>query len=51
VALKAGHWMKVATGIVLILVGLGSLTGLDHVVESGLLDLMPDWFLRLASRL
>lgn len=43
--------LKLATGVLLILVGVGALTGADRLLEERMLDVMPVWLLRAASTL
>jgi cytochrome c biogenesis protein CcdA len=47
---EAGRWGKPVLGGLLLLLGIGTLTGLDKKTESFLLDLAPDWLIDLSTR-
>ena len=48
--LAAGKGLKAGLGILLILIGLGIITGLDKRVEAGLVDSSPQWLTDLTTR-
>ena len=48
-AMVSAKWAKMAFGVVLIAVGIGALTGLDHWAEARMVEILPDWFIRFAT--
>jgi cytochrome c-type biogenesis protein len=48
--LAAGKGLNAGLGILLILIGLGIITGLDKRVEAGLVDSSPQWLTDLTTR-
>jgi len=47
----AAAYGRIAFGVTLIAVGIGVVTGLDHVAEAWAVAAMPDWLTRFATRL
>ncbi len=41
---------KTLFGAVLVLIGIGAMTGWDHLVEAAIVEHMPDWFVMFATR-
>ena len=50
VALHGGKSLKAAMGVLLIVLGAGFVSGLDHQVEAWLVAASPDWLTRLTTR-
>ncbi len=50
VALHGGKSLKVALGLLLIVLGAGIVSGLDHQAETWLVAATPDWLTRLTTR-
>ncbi len=47
---RMGRIAMPAMGILLIVISLAILSGLDKQAEGALLDVMPDWLIRLTTR-
>jgi cytochrome c-type biogenesis protein len=50
VALHGGHSLKVAFGLLLIVLGAGIVSGADRQMEAWLVDASPDWLTRMTTR-
>ena len=46
----SGQWMRMALGLMLLVIGAGVATGLDKQLEAGLLSIMPEWLAYLSTR-
>lgn len=45
----SARWLRSALGVAFILVGLGAITGFDHVIEGWIVERMPDWLVTAAT--
>jgi hypothetical protein len=44
-------YAKIILGVGLILVGLGTVTGFNHVIEGTVLDMLPSWLVNLSVKI
>jgi hypothetical protein len=49
-ALGQGHRLRTVLGAILIIVGIGVLTGADKVIEAALIAVSPQWLTQLTTR-
>ncbi|MBS0244976.1 MAG: cytochrome c biogenesis protein CcdA [Proteobacteria bacterium] len=47
---RSSKWAKPVIGTTLAMIGLFILTGLDHTIETGLTEAMPDWLVAVTTR-
>ena len=45
----SARWMRTALGVTFVLVGVGAITGFDHVLAGWIVERMPDWFVTAAT--
>jgi cytochrome c-type biogenesis protein len=47
--ISAGRWLRPSLGLILLLIGVATLTGVDKRIEAALIDISPDWLGRLTT--
>ncbi len=45
----SARWMRTALGVTFVLIGVGAITGFDHVLAGWIVERMPDWFVTAAT--